>query len=78
MLDPDIIDPIAVAGLKLLTESGVLRKQIERNKERLLAGDPDQSPEEIAKEIKKFRFESGMLEAFHALGEEYKAKETGQ
>lgn len=78
MLDPDIVDPVAQAGLKLLTESGVLLKQIERERDRLIKGDPNQDAKEVFQAIKKFRQITGMLESFHALGEEYKEKETGQ
>jgi hypothetical protein len=75
MFDPDIINELAREGFKLLVQSGVLDLQLERLKERIAFGDPDESNETLAVSIKEFRRQYGMIESLRSLGEGY-LKET--
>lgn len=71
MFDPDIINEIAREGFKLLAQSGVLEKQLDRLKERIAYGDPDESNESLVVSIKEFRRQYGMIESLRSLGEGY-------
>jgi len=77
MIDPEILEknPIAKEAFKLLWQSGVMRQQIEAERNRLLAGDADENLTAVAQSIKEFRRKAGMLESFHQLGEEFHKKE---
>lgn len=71
MFDPDIVNELAREAFKLLVQSGVLDKQLERLKERIAYGDPDESNESLVVSIKEFRRQYGMIESLRSLGEGY-------
>jgi hypothetical protein len=71
VVDEELIraSPLASQGLQFLAQSKVLLEQIERLKVTTLAGDSDESDEEVARKVKEFRRQSGMLLALQELGE---------
>jgi hypothetical protein len=76
MFDPDIINEIAREGFKLIVQSGVLDKQLDRLKERMAFGNPDESDESLVESIKEFRRQYGMIESLRSLGEGYLEENT--
>jgi hypothetical protein len=77
MIDPDLINPIAKEGFKLLAQSGVFQAQIKRDQERVLSGDADEEPEDIALAVKKLRRRVVIWESLHELGSSF-VKESEQ
>jgi hypothetical protein len=68
MIDPDLINAVAKEGLKLLAQSDVFKQQIKRDQERVLTGDADEEPEDIALAVKKLRRRVVIWESLHELG----------
>jgi hypothetical protein len=71
MFDPDIINEIAREGFKLIVQSGILDKQLDRLKERLAFGNSNEPDESLVESIKEFRRQYGIIESLRSLGEGY-------
>lgn len=77
MVDDDLVkaNPLAIAGLKLLADSGILRQQQSRLLDQLGSGNPDEKDESLMERVKLFRRTHRALETLQLLGEQLKSEE---
>lgn len=70
MFDPELLETNSVAreGLKLLAQSGIIESQQTALKERLAAGNVNETDESILASIREFRRQYGVLESLLELG----------
>jgi hypothetical protein len=71
---PDDVRVFAQQNLAGFAELGVIEAQIRKEKERIVDGDPNQPPEELAALIRNVRLRTQMLAEFLDLCQQY-AKE---
>jgi len=72
----DDLQQCAKDGLKLLAVSGFLQLTLDHISQRVLVGNPDQSADELAAEILRFRRDRAILLELIELGQRFTKEQT--